>query len=161
MDEFQNPARKYKWFRPNQAARGFASVSATNKATVSLFNNSKGRNFLVVRDVRPWIADASLDLAVSYNNGQVGTSAGTAQPLVPSMPAPAGQVFAIDTATAYNEDYSLISAAWLPGIWPHDFPFAVLEPGWSLVIQSTNNGLTLLCSFVWEAIEADQLDWFW
>ncbi len=43
-------------------------------------------------------------------------------------------------------------------IWPIVLPFQVLEPNWSLVFQDLNNAQTMQLSILWEAIEADELD---
>jgi hypothetical protein len=161
MPEWENPERKYKWFRPRQAMRGQGNISPTNRATISLYNDTKGRNFLIVRDVRVQ-GLTTIRNQISYLNAQIGSTTGCAQqPLLPSAPALGGTVYAIDTSTVYPPDFLMTSLTGIDATWPHDFPFAVLEPGWSLVVQSATTGGFMYVDFLWESIEPDQLDWFW
>ena len=72
-----------------------------------------------------------------------------------------GQLLAIDTATAYAGDYQFSLGVYAAFEWVHDFPFAVITPGFSLVFQDTTVAHALTAALVWEAIEIDQLDYFY
>lgn len=77
----------------------------------------------------------------------------------------------VETATAYILDWFPLAGiqsnaggsepqqlSW----WTHDFPFAVIPPGWSLVFTNpATKPDTLYLSMVWEAIYADELDFMW
>jgi hypothetical protein len=159
--EWYNPTRRYKHFRPREAARALkAQGTPTNKATISLFNNSTGPRVLVVRDftLNGTAADV---IATSYQQQQIGTSQGFVASLLPSQPPPSGLLASIDTATAYAGDYQLALSSLGIFVWQHDFPYAVIEPNFSLVFQCTTTAHALTASLVWEAISIDELDWFW
>jgi hypothetical protein len=159
--EFYNPTRRYKHFRPREAALALkVQGTPTNNATIGLFNNSTGPRVLVVRDftLNGTAADV---VSMSYAAGAVGTSQGLVRSMLPSQAAPSGLLASIDTATAYPGDYQLALSSLGIFIWQHDFPFAVVEPNWSLVFQCNTAAHALTCSVVWEAISIDELDWFW
>ena len=156
-----NPARKYKHFRPRQAARASKSLGVpTNHATVALYNNSSGPYLLVVRDFQ--ISGTANDtIAVSYQPGAIGASPGLVQTLIPTDQLPAGQILSVDTATVYPGDYILSLAGYSTFEWFHDFPFGVLTPGFSVVFQAVTIAHAMTVAVVWEAIEIDQLDYFY
>lgn len=158
MDDFSNPSRRYKDFRPRQASRAFkASGVPVNLATLSLFNNTTAPQYLVVRDIE--IAGTVGDsAALSYQRLQIGTAQGKVQPLVPSMPAPPGLLASIDTATVYAGDFTAYLGPQGNYIWWHDYPVAVIEPNWSLVLQCSAATHALNVSLVWEAIAPEELD---
>jgi hypothetical protein len=152
-----NPARRYKYFRPRQAMVGFGRVAtSTNQATVTLYNNSTGSQCLAVRD---WtINGSSGNLSrLSLQPGLIGTPFTTQSPIIPDSATLAGIITFIDTTTLFTGIYEpeMISG----GVqWLHNFPFCVLPPNWSLVVQAFSTGQGILASFVWEAIEPDELD---
>ena len=92
-----NPARKYKEFRPRMASRGSKATGVpTNRATVSLYNNSTGTYVLAVRDFT--LAGTAADnIAISYQPGQVGSSQGLVASFLPTdaIQAEALQRFAL------------------------------------------------------------------
>lgn len=151
--EGENPTRRYKSFRPRQAMLGsYLSTAPTHTATISLFNNSTGAQYLVVRDL--FIPTVSAAPAfVSQQQGQIGTTAGLQQPVVSSNAALPGLVFFNDTTTVYNSAW-----LWSNGSFSHEFPLAVLLPGWSFVVQARTGAQALAVGFIWEAIFADELD---
>jgi hypothetical protein len=156
-----NPARKYKHFRPRQAARGGKNLaSVTNLATVALFNNSTGPQVLVVRDILI-VGTANDMIATAYVPGQVGASPGLVQPLLPTDALPAGLVTSADTVTSYPADYLLPLSSTADFEWWHDYPFAVVTPGWSFVLQERTSAKAMTVSLLWEAIAIDQLDYFY
>jgi hypothetical protein len=161
MDEFLNPARKYKSFRPRQAVRALkATGTPTNNATVGLFNNSTGPYILVVRDLTI-LGTVSDVIAASYADAQIGTSQGKVQSMLPTAAVQNGLLASVDTATLFPGDYDLSLSTTGVWEWEHDFPFAVIEPGWSLVFQDPTVAHAITVSLVWEAIQIDQLDYFY
>lgn len=155
------PKRRYKEFRPRQGARGMKQTTVpVNLATVGIFNNTTGAQYLVVRDltVNGTVSDL---IAVSYANQAIGTSQGLVRQLVPSMATQVGLIASIDTATVYPGDYLIALSTTGVWEWVHDFPLAVLEPGWSLVFQDQTAAHALEVSAVWETINSDELDWVW
>ena len=158
--EIFNPTRRYKHFRPREAARAQKTLTPTNKATFSLYNDTTGRSVLVVRDFT--VQGTANDLVgTSYQSGQIGTSQGLVQPLMPSGGKTAGLLASIDTVTTYASDYILALSSLGAFVWQHDFPFAVIEPGWSLVFQAATAAHATTVAVVWESIQIDELDSFW
>lgn len=158
-DEF-NPRRQYRHFRPRQASRGMkASGVPTNLATIGLYNNSTGPFVLAVRDFTV-NGTASDTVAISYVRGQIGASAGVVVPLVSFEAIQTGLIASVDTATAYPGDYAISLSTLGTFEWFHDWPFAVIEPGISLVFQGTVAAHAVTVSVLWESIQIDQLDVF-
>ncbi len=154
--EGENPTRRYKLFRPRQAAFGsFLSGTPTNKQSTSLFNNSTGEFYLAVRDLTIPLLNGSAAF-ISVQQGSIGSHSGVEQPIVASAAALPGQVFSSDTATSFN-------SAWLygNGAWAHDYPIAILPPGWSLMVQCRIGAQAMAVGFIWEAIYPDELDFMW
>src|SRR5262245_13231666 len=156
-----NPARKYKHFRPRQASRASKSTGVpTNRATVSLYNNSTGSFVLAVRDFS--VAGTAADnVALSYQPGQVGSSQGLVASLLPTDAVQPGLLASIDTLTVYAADYTVPLNTTGEWEWFHEFPFAMITPGFSLVFQCSVAAHAIVVSAVWEAIEIDQLDYFY
>lgn len=159
-EELFNPRREYRLFRPRQAMRGRAtSGTPTNRATISLYNNTTGRATLAVRDVTI-SGTASDTIAIQYAQGQVGSTAGQQAALVANEAIYPGLLAWIDTTTVFSGDYVAALTAQGAFWWQHDFPFGVVQPGFSLVFQDTTAAHAITVSLIWEAIEIDQLDWF-
>ncbi len=155
--EGQNPTRRYKWFRPRQAARGAVTgFFATNYATISLFNTSQGPHVLVVRDFRV-ISNSGGNFVVANVQGSLGSAAGTVANLFPADGAMPGQTYRFDNPNTLTADYGFQTSSGFMG-WPHDLPFGFIQPGWSLAFQSTSTGQTIGLAFLWEAIGIDELD---
>lgn len=160
-EEFFNPRREYRLFRPRQAVRGRSTTGTpVNLATVGLFNNSTGRSVLVVRDITV-SGPASDTVSASYQRGQIGSTAGLQASIVANEAAQPGTINSVDTATVYPGDYVLALTAQGAFWWQHDYPFAVIEPGYSLVFQDGTAAHAIAVSLIWEAIEIDQLDYFY
>lgn len=161
MDEaVYNPRRRYRDFRPREAMRGRSITGVpTNRATVSLYNNSTGRAALVVRDLS-MSGTANDTVAISYVGGQVGSTAGLQAALVANEAVFAGLVASIDTTTVYPGDYIAPLSAQGIFIWTHDFPLGVVQPGYSMTFQCSTAAHALTLALVWESVEIDQLDYF-
>jgi|SRR6266481_1263959 len=155
--EGENPTRRYKWFRPRQAARGAIQLSGpANHATLSLFNDSKSTDVLVVRQFL--VSGGSNGLvAVALMQTAQGSAGGAIVPVVSGERRLSGALYSLDTAVLITPDYYLDFGDDAT-IWPIVLPFQVLEPNWSLVFQDLNNAQTMQLSILWEAIEADELD---
>jgi hypothetical protein len=158
--EFDNPARRYKWFRPRQANRGVISLAGpTNSATLSLFNNSTGAHLLVVRawSVAPTTA---MQVLIASQRGPQGSAGGVVTPIVAGEAAQAGALYSLDTATALTPDWiAPVQTNW--ATWAQDFPFAIVMPGWSLSFQDSTAAETMYLAIFWEAILPDELDFMW
>jgi hypothetical protein len=162
--ESENPTRRYKWFRPRQAARAtYYNPGFTNFfATVDLYNNSTGPYYLVVRALRISSFSGALQGTLYYARGQTTGSYKNGVPLVPSSATPPGLVGqAAIAAIPANQDFAFEQAASVDNFWNHDFPLAVLEPGGALVCSNKVVTVDLQVAFIWEYITADELDFIW
>ena len=72
-----------------------------------------------------------------------------------------GLMNSIDTATVYPGDYVAPLSAQGIFVWQHDYPFGVIEPGYSLVFQDGTAAHAMTVALIWEAIQVDQLDYFY
>jgi hypothetical protein len=159
--ELFNPMRRYKAFRPRQSSRGTkAQATPTNRATISIYNNSTGAHVLAVRH---WMLNGTANGVVStaYAAGQVGSSQGLVTALLPSEAPQAGLIASIDTTTVYPADFNIALAAAGEAEWYHEFPFGIIQPGWSLVFQAQTAAQAMTVAAVWESILIEELDWFW
>ncbi len=153
--------RRYKWFRPRQAARGgIVSHTPTNFGTVSLYNPSTGPHVLVVRTWRHQAA-ANITYVWGYNNGRLSGTAGNVAPLFPGDAKPQGLVDYQDAAATITGDFEEKSVASGLLFWPHNFPFACIPPGWCLFVQGQSSASPIDCSFEWEAVEIDELEFYY
>lgn len=159
-EELFNPRRLYRLFRPRQAMRGRSTTGTpTNRATVGLYNNSTGRSTLAVRDITI-SGPASDTINIQYAQTQIATTAGQQSALVANEAIVPGLLAWVDTATVYSGDYAAALTAQGVFWWQHDYPFAVVQPGYSLVFQDSTAAHAIAVSLIWEAIEIDQLDYF-
>lgn len=160
-EELFNPRRMYRLFRPRQAMRGRSTTGTpTNRATIGLYNNSTGRSTLAVRDITI-SGPASDTINIQYAQGQIASTAGQQSALVANEAIVPGLLAWVDSTTVYSGDY--IAALTAQGVfwWQHDYPFAVVQPGYSLVFQDSTAAHAIAVSLIWEAIEIDQLDYFY
>jgi hypothetical protein len=158
--EGENPTRRYKWFRPRQAARGYASPAApANKQTILLNNSSGAEKYLIVRAF--FVRQANNDdIGVGYVNGTLSGTAAQQGNLFPGDGSLPGAVYTLDDATTRSYDFQITPSQntfW----WQHDFPFAVLQPGQSLLLQDTTAAHAMAVAFFWEAVFPAELDWLY
>src|SRR5262249_60582120 len=93
--ELYNPTRRFKHFRPREAVRALkATAVPTNRATVSIFNNTTGPRVLVVRDFTI-TGTANDTVATSFATGQIGSSQGLVSGLVAGEALPTGLIASI------------------------------------------------------------------
>lgn len=161
--DWNNPARRYKWFRPRQAARGgiaYNAGAASKFTTGALFNSSTGRALLVVRNWHVYQSGVNGSHFGYYNGRLTGTNY-PAQSFFPGDSAPAGLVDGSQQAAALALTEYQIGGNDVTNSWPSTLPFAVLAPGWSLVCQAVNSNSAMLVSFLWEEVAIDELDYFY
>jgi hypothetical protein len=157
--EGENPTRRYKWFRPRQAASAGGFINGSNSGAVALFNDSVGSHVLVVRSVRVSSGGGTIN-ANSFNLNRALTGSPNPQvPVMSSTPQIYGQVRTEDLATypalaSIQFDQVVNVDAW----WEQTFPIAVVEPGWSFGVVNSNAG-KIGASFLWEAVTIDELDY--
>jgi len=152
MAEGDPGTHRYKWFRPRQAARGGVpqtSVAGGKFGTVSLYNSSTGPTVLVVRD---WVLYSSDSKAAIFGYNQ-GRLSGTNYPSVPMFPGDGARAGLVDyqaANAALTGDYQINTATGVPFFWSHDFPFAVIPPGWALFVSQKTAAKIIAEGFIWE-----------
>jgi hypothetical protein len=155
--------RRYKWFRPRQAYRG--GVPATTAglglfATISVYNSSTGPTVLVIRD---WsvAATAAITLNTGYNQGRLNGTPGGVTPLFPGDRAGAGLVDYQAAGAVLSADYRMANAVLTSMGWLHNFPFAIVPPGWAFFIQQQSANKLISGGFLWEEVSIDELEYTW
>ncbi len=143
-----------------RCARGhiFNAGTATN-TTIALHNVSSGAELLIIWQLGT--DNASLySLQTSYQQGYFLAQGGVVQAIVPGDAPPPGDLSSGDSPTAFAADWET-SGVLYGSPWPATFPYAVLQPGWSLVCQVQGGGPKPLgVSFMWEAILPKYFDRF-
>lgn len=158
MDDGLNPTRRYKWFRPRQAARGFGHGTAVaHNPAVLLYNNSTAAQYLVLRALQ-YIQDAGAEtgLAFQLHAGVSGTLAMSGVPVIFGQATLPGQIYQYDDPVVITPDYFIPAAG--DQSWVYDFPPVILTPNSSLELQ-TIAGSNFRVALLWEALFADELDY--
>ena len=158
--EYENPTRRYKWFRPRQAARGsITPATNVNYPTAALYNDSSGPQLLMVRLVS-CVSPNGGTMGLIAQQGTIGAAGGIISPFVSGEAKPPGALYALDGAALVVSDFVM---ATYTGSWPENgaMPVAVLQPGWSLVAQSNSLTDKAQFGFMWEAISVDELDFIY
>ena len=163
MAEGDPGTRRYKWFRPRQAARGGvpATTAGSGKfATISLYNSSTGPRVLVIRD---WSISSTVGHVhgAGYNQGRLSGTAGVVTPFFPGDRAPAGLVDYQAANAALTPDYYVENLSGSSMQWFHDFPFAIVPPGWAFYIQCVTANTNIDGGFIWEEVSIDELEYFY
>lgn len=167
MAEGENPTRRYKWFRPRQAAAGSATDTSTggDEVAISLFNNSTGPYFLVVRSIDMQSSASPAQVVLINAPGQIGNQDFTVStiPILMDQAQPPGLIIitrAYDFVGAqFGYQFNGVSNEHM--WWQYDFPVAVIPPNWSLVALDQTGATTLRVSFMYEFLFADELDFAW
>jgi len=158
--EGENPTRRYKWFRPRQAAcAAAANVTTADYGTFFLFNNSQGSHYLVVVDAFLPIGSA-IGARIKKSQGFSGSIANPTYPFIAGEATLPGLLYYSDEATAFT-DYDQLAQTYNPAFNNMVVPRAVIPPGWSWVVGSPSHGVEVSISVLWEAIFPDELDWLW
>lgn len=144
-----------------QMAAGQASQAASvgNSGVVTLYNDSHSPYVLVVRDFQ---VQSSINTAVYYflTQQRIGTLQYQGVALYTGQAAPAGQIWA-GLSSSFPPDsewvYTLGTSSLLGSGWFHDFPFCVLQPGWSLAAWGTTD-TTMVAGFTWQWVPPNALE---
>lgn len=148
----------HNWLNVRRMARGgFSFTTFTNLGTLALFNNGQGAEMIAVW---AWQAaqNTTTTLGLGIAQGSVGGTALTAQPCVTGGMLGPGTLTKLDTATSYALDwlspFGVIGAPYLQA----SFPYCVLQPGWSCIIQDQHTGDSVAMSIYWEWLHPEDLE---
>lgn len=157
--EGENPTRRYKWFRPRQAAWAYTPTQSApvNFGAIALYNNSSGVHLLVVRNFYN-----NLDSTSAYNVFRRQSNAGTVLPnaifrLIPGEAAPPGQLIFSDEALVTTGIIADTNVTSIP--WGSVAPMMILPPGWAIVMQARTQAQGVGFGYLYEFLEPDELDY--
>jgi hypothetical protein len=142
--------------------RGTAEVSYDDAAAgVGLYNNSSQQHFLVVRDIRTAYQSTSALVARSARPAGPITPVGIIVPVVTDEHLGPGQLYGVnDTSDSPPFDYSLTPSDTYITAYNHEFPLAVLRPGWALEVLNLSQTTEVL-SFWWEYVTPEEFNVWW
>lgn len=141
---------------PRRCMRGgVLRFTPANLGTVGLYNNSTGPELLVLWYLS-WSTQNGLAV-MGIQRGIVGTAQSTIAPLVTGETIYAGQVTKGDTATAVNADLMPYFPSYESTTLHPTLPWAILQPGWSFLIQDNTTGDAMNASFIWQSIHSEDL----
>ena len=133
------------------------SGAVTNYETMSLYNNGAGADLLVV-----WWANVQSG-NVDYLNaasiqGPVGTMVGAVAPIITGDSTLSGTIYELDDANQIVPDLFIESGLYNGNQIFSTIPLAILQPGWSFVVQDTATGGTGEASFIWQNVHPEDLE---
>lgn len=135
---------------------GFDRFTPTNNATLGLFNSSQGAELLVV-----WVAYPALQVINTCGfgviQGSIGGTVITPRPLYTSGFVRAGVVTKLDTATSYQLDQFWDLGMSPPTAMNVNLPWAILDPGWSFIIQDQKAGDSFGANVIWQSLFPEEL----
>jgi len=158
--EGDNPTRRYKWFRPRQAAIGSTIITGGASYRGSELYNGSSTYYLVVRDALVWCGIGGIQAA--FATGPQTDASGTAYqgPIVSDAAVIAGTLYAGSVAAGRLSPALFYYTQSLFEWTSHDFPLAVIGPNSSLVFQGAyGNSTAEIDHIMWEAIYPDELDY--
>jgi len=143
-------------FIAHRAMRGAASISPTNYGTVSLYNNGHGEDILAV-----WMItnnSGGAGGAVSFQQGMVGSVAGTVSSVVTGDAPNYGVIYTLDSAAAFTNYIGLTDGyATVDGLPLAKFPSYFLQPNWSLCVQALTANVLEQAAFLWQVVHRQDI----
>lgn len=155
--------KPYKNFHPRQAARGtITPITPTNFGTMSLFHNGPANTVIMLRDYQLYFTGNLVSgFGVAYQQKRLTGTPGTVAPIDPTAGTIAGLVDYSDQASKLTWDWELSQSATVNqlGQWFHDYPFAMLLPGWSICFQNVVSAKSVSGAFIWEVVDQAQVNY--
>lgn len=128
----------------------------TNTAECALYNNSSGPHVLVVWDVVVYVGTA-FNFANGYllYNGKLSTKTDDGHSIIAGESTQVGQAYKDDVAsplaiTADNVFNTIPDSNTMPN------PYAVLLPGWSMVVTASTSATPFGATFYYQVLYADE-----
>lgn len=155
--------KPYKNFHPRQAARGtIPFTTPTNFGTCSLFHNGPANTIIMLRDFQIYVqGNLATGIGAAYQQKRLTGTPGTVAAIDPSAGTVAGLVDYSDQAVALTYDWLVEQVASTNQLstWFHEFPFAMLLPGWSISFQNVVKAKAVSGALVWEVVDSSQVDY--
>jgi hypothetical protein len=128
-----------------------------NNAKVALYNNSLGPELILVWQFQILAIDAP-PAQFHYQQGQPSGTNFLVEPIVPGDAPPPGLLIGYDDPAVIPGSWQEDNTSGQPQ-WPATFPFAVLQPGWSLVVENVAvDAQGPIIQYFWEAILSKYFD---
>ena len=144
--------------RPNRCMRGGAATFTTsNYGTVALFHNGTGRDLLAVWQM---MGGDPANPTVNFGTmqGSIGGTVGPSNPIVTGDAPQYGIVTYLDSATQLTLDTALFYGPTITASVPCLLPWAILQPGWSAIVQTYTKGDNFTGFFIWQACHREDLE---
>ncbi len=134
------------------------NVALSTFASIQLYNNCADGSVFVIWDLSITATGVTGQTPPSVARmtnlyGILGTSFNVPQPLISGGATLMGQIYYVNNySNPFGEavTFALTAGAYN---WPHDWPCAVLRPGWSCTVNSDFNALSVYAvSFMWEQV---------
>jgi hypothetical protein len=139
---------------PFRCARGFAASAAlaANFSIVSLFHDGAAEFAIQLRDLFVPFAQTT-QFQAGFFQGSIGSRSMRGVCAVAGERQLPGAIFTSQqTALSGTADWGLGNSNFEGPVWEHEFPLAVLLPGWSFWVTSTVVNVAVTASFFWEAV---------
>jgi len=143
--------------RPRHCAYGAALIAAGGAGLfgfISLFNNSTGPDMIAIHD----LSNNPLDYTTygfTVQQGIQGSNAVNPTPVVTGEATPVGLIYSGTVGALPTVNY-FSPFSYLSG-WAHEFPFAVLQPGWSITAFTDTSNYEWGFGFWYQVIHAEDL----
>jgi hypothetical protein len=140
------------WYNPRNMAMcgGAVTATAAQFPTIALFNNSAYAHNILVTDWQLSQQNPGRWFIGAYNTN-IGGTVQTSQSMFPNISIKAGVVTFVSevSETFAGFGYCTSAAGSAFAFWPHDYPFMVLSPGWSLIMQNNTPANSVYFGFQW------------
>jgi hypothetical protein len=145
-------------FKPSRAAFGTSTDGSdgTNAPFYSLYNDSTAAYLLAVMDYGTNPGSSGGIQAIVVAQGKLGSNPQQGQALVTGRGNLPGQV--LSGVVASPPGMNIFFGGGGGPQWYHDYPIAVLSPGWSFTVYSQAMSTPWAGSFIWQYITPDELD---
>lgn len=147
--------------RPSRCAYAMTNApqNGTNFGFISLYNDSVAPYVLAVHDTSGDSLNAISPAGWTVQQGIQGSNPVNGNPMVTGRQRMQGQVYQGNLAVLPTMTLPLLGP-FGQYFWPHEFPFIVLTPGWSLTMYGNTAGSQFDWGFIWQVLTPDELDEF-
>lgn len=150
----------YPHIRATKLARIKAeSEAGSDTRFIALFNDSAGAELLVVRDFTLRMAGETDPIAFFLSlNSKPGDHFAYGTYILTGESRPPGETrIGTVTSNAYDWFTSSVSDT-VPVWWAHEYPIAILKPGWSLVVYADSPAQDIDGAFIYQVCTPEELD---
>ena|SRR5271154_860526 len=133
--------------------------NGTNFGFASLYNDSVAPYVLAVHDMSGDTVGFPASGAFTVQQGIQGSNPVNGSPVVTGRQRMQGQVYQGNVVSLPQMTFPVLGP-FGQYTYPHEYPFLVLTPGWSLTMYCPTSGQTFDWGFWWQVLTPDELDEF-